>query len=132
MGSDDADSVIAASGTAVAGDDVHDLISSDRVEGTVVYNREGERLGTIRNFMVGKRDGRVRYAVLSFGGLFGLGERYHPVPWDVLTYDVGRGGYVIDLDKDTLKGSPSFERDNEPAYDRAYWEYVHGHYGIPF
>lgn len=116
----------------IARDETHDLISSDKVEGTVAYNRQGERLGTISSFMVGKRDGRVKYAVLSFGGLFGLGDRHHPVPWGVLTYDTGQGGYVIDLDKEILKNSPSYERGSEPTYDRAYGEQVYGYYGLPF
>lgn len=114
----------------IARDETHDLISSDKVEGTVAYNRQGERLGTISSFMVGKRDGRVKYAVLSFGGLFGLGDRHHPVPWGVLTYDTGQGGYVIDLDKEILKNSPSYARGSEPTYDRAYGEQVYGYYGL--
>ena len=52
-------------------DETRFLIASDRVEGTAVYNRQGDNLGTIKNFMVGKRDGRVHYAVMSFGGLLG-------------------------------------------------------------
>lgn len=66
-------------------DETSDLIASNRVEGAAVYNRQGERLGTVSHFMVGKRSGRVEYAVMSFGGLFGLGESHHPLPWDVLT-----------------------------------------------
>lgn len=116
----------------IARDETHDLISSEKVDGTAVYNRQGEKLGTIHHFMVGKRDGRVRYAVLSFGGLFGMGERYYPLPWDVLTYDTSMGGYVIDLDKNVLEGAPSFERNDEPAYDRAYGERVYGHYGLSY
>jgi sporulation protein YlmC with PRC-barrel domain len=116
----------------VARDETHDLISSEKVDGTAVYNRQGERLGTISNFMVGKRDGRVRYAVLSFGGLFGMGENYHPVPWEVLTYDTDQGGYVIDLDKEILKSSPSYKKGDEPSYDREYGERVYGHYGVSY
>lgn len=118
--------------STIARDETHDLIASEKVEGTAVYNRDGERLGTIKNFMVGKRDGRVRYAVLSFGGLFGMGERFHPLPWDVLTYDTDKGGYVVDLDKEILRNSPSYERGSEPTYDRTYGEQVYGYYGVPF
>ena len=57
------------------------LIASDRVEGTAVYDRAGERLGTVHNFMVDKRSGQVAYAVMSFGGFLGMGESYHPLPW---------------------------------------------------
>ena len=113
-------------------DETRDLISSDKVEGTAVYNRKGEKLGTISNFMVGKRNGRVEYAVLSFGGLFGMGERNYPLPWDVLTYDPDQEGYVVDLDKDRLKEAPSYERGSDPTYDRTFGEQVYGYYGITY
>ena len=113
-------------------DETSDLISSDKVEGTAVYNRKGEKLGMISNFMVGKRNGRVEYAVLSFGGLFGMGERNYPLPWDVLTYDPDQGGYVVDLDKDRLKEAPSYERGSDPIYDRTFGEQVYGYYGITY
>lgn len=113
-------------------DETKDLISSDKVEGTAAYNRKGEKLGTISNFMVGKRNGRVEYAVLSFGGLFGMGERNYPLPWDVLTYDPDQGGYVVDLDKDRLKEAPSYERGSDPTYDRTFGEQVYGYYGITY
>ena len=115
-----------------ARDETTDLISSEKVEGTAVYNREGEKLGTISNFMVGKRNGRVEYAVLSFGGLFGMGERNYPLPWDVLTYDTDKDGYVVDLDKDRLKDAPSYERGSDPSYDRTYGEQVYRYYGVTY
>jgi hypothetical protein len=116
----------------IARDETFDLISSDKVEGTHVYNRDGEHLGTITNFMVGKRDGKVRYAILTFGGLFGMGDRHYPLPWEVLTYDTDKGGYAVDLDKDVLKNAPSFERGSEPSYDRTYDEQVQGYYGLNY
>ena len=87
-----------ASGS-VATDETDELIASNKVEGTDVYNRQGEHLGTVYNFMVGKRSGQVAYAVMSFGGLLGMGESYHPLPWNALTYDTNQGGYVVDLDR---------------------------------
>lgn len=110
----------------------HRLIASNKVEDTTVYNRQGDRLGTVHNFMVDKRSGQVEYAVMSFGGFLGIGESYHPLPWKVLTYDTDRGGYVVDLDKDKLEKAPSYRPGNEPNYDRAYDERVHGYYGMPF
>ena len=115
------------------GEIVHDettnLIASDKVEGTEVFNRDGEKLGTIKNFMVGKRNGRVEYAVLSFGGLFGMGERFHPLPWNALDYDTDKGGFVVDIDKEKLESGPSFERGQEPQFNREFGEKVYGHYG---
>ncbi|MDT9599100.1 PRC-barrel domain-containing protein [Sphingosinicella rhizophila] len=116
-------------GESLDHDETDGLISSEKVDGTAVYNRQGERLGSIHHLMVGKRDGRVRYAVMNFGGILGIGERYHPLPWDVLTYDTDMGGYSVDLDKERLEGAPSFERGQEPAYDRVYAERIGGFYG---
>ena len=108
-------------------DETQSLISSEKVDGTSVYSRDGDKLGSIRHFMVGKQDGRVRYAVLSFGGLF-EGDRYYPLPWDALTYNTKLDGYEIGLDKEQLKNGPSYERGAEPIYDTGYSDEIHSHY----
>ena len=95
-------------------DETTDLIASNKVEGTAVYNRQGERLGEVYNFMVGKRSGRVAYAVMSFGGFLGMGQRYHALPWNALDYDTNRDGFVIDADKDMLMKAPSYQEGDEP------------------
>ncbi len=120
------------SNDTLAREETDDLISSEKVDGTTVYNHQGEKLGTIKHFMVGKRDGRVRYAVMSFGGLFGMGESYHPLPCESLKYDENMGGYVVDIDKEQLQNGPSYERDREPVYDRAYGQQVYGYYGMAY
>ena len=99
---------------SVEREETTDLIASDKVEGTAVYNRQGEKLGEVYNFMVGKRSGQVAYAVMSFGGFLGIGQKYHLLPWSALTYDTSRGGYVIDADKDRLMGAPSYQSWEEP------------------
>ena len=83
-------------------------ISARRVEGTAVYNARGDHLGTIHDVMIDKRRGAVSYAVMSFGGFLGIGEKYHPLPWNLLTYDEQRGGYVVDLTEEQLRGAPNF------------------------
>jgi sporulation protein YlmC with PRC-barrel domain len=113
-------------------DETQQLIASNKVEGTAVYNREGEKLGSIYNFMVDKRSGEVEYAVLSFGGLFGMGGDYYPLPWEVLDYDTDRGGYAIDLDKSVLEKAPHYSREAEPPYDRGYGQQVYGYYGLEY
>ena len=107
------------------------LIASDKVEGTRVYSRDGERLGTIRNFMVDKRSGHVEYAVLEFGGVLGIGSEFYPLPWSLLTYDEGQGGYVVDLDKNKLEGAPRY-RDRDPTWDEIYGRQVYGYYGLAY
>ena len=110
----------------------HRLIASNRVEGTAVYNRAGEKLGRIEYFMVDKVSGKSEYAVMSFGGLFGLGGRHYPIPWDMLHYDPDKGGYVVDLDKAKLEKGPSFAPGEEPEFDRRYDERVHDYYGVVY
>ena len=68
-----------------------------------MFDSKGQRLGSVYNFMVDKITGQVAYAVMSFGGFLGLGERFYPLPWKSLSYDPARGGYVVDLDKDRLE-----------------------------
>ena len=118
-------------GRDIATDETDRLIASNKVEGTTVYNEDREKLGSIYNFMVDKRSGRVSYAVLQFGGLFGLGTDFYPLPWELLTYDTEQGGYVVDLEKSVLEKAPRYGGD-EPRYDRAFDERVHGYYGLTY
>src|SRR5438270_13783367 len=111
---------VAARGLAT--DETDRLISSDKVEGTPVYNPKGERLGKVHHLMIDKYTGQVAYAVMSFGGFLGIGESYHPLPWKVLTYDTRLGGYVVDhLDRSRLEGAPSYTSREMPNWgDRSY------------
>jgi PRC-barrel domain len=111
-------------GRSVAIDETRDLIASDKVEGTAVYDRNGERLGSVYNFMVSKRSGQVAYAVMSFGGWLGMGESYHPLPWHTLTYETDRGGYVINLTKERLRSAPSHKAGQDTSSDSSYWRRV--------
>ena len=108
------------------------LIASNKVEGTAVYARDGSRLGTIYNFMVDKYSGQVEYAVMRYGGFMGLGQRYYPLPWTTLTYDVRAGGYRINLAHCDMAHAPSFTRDDEPDFNREYGRSVHDYYGIRY
>ncbi|HTT85427.1 MAG TPA: PRC-barrel domain-containing protein [Rhizomicrobium sp.] len=92
------------------------LIGSDRVEGTTVYNSNGDRIGTIERVMIDKIGGRVAYAVMSFGGFLGIGSDYYPVPWSLLTYNEQLGGYEVNLTEQQLKGAPKFRKDEPWAY----------------
>jgi sporulation protein YlmC with PRC-barrel domain len=92
-------------------EETHSLISADKVKGTSVYNAAGDNLGSIHDVMIDKRSGHVAYAVLSFGGFLGIGEKYHPLPWNVLNYDEDKGGYNIDLTADQLRDAPSYSNE---------------------
>lgn len=113
-------------------EETHTLISSSKVEGTNVYSPDGEHVGSVDSFMVDKFSGKVSYAVMSFGGFLGIGERYHALPWDTLTYDTNVGGYVVNVTRDQLEGGPSFGRDEEPWTDPEYGRQVNSYYGMPY
>jgi hypothetical protein len=108
------------------------LIASNKVEGTAVYGREGERLGTIYNFMVDKYSGQVEYAVMRYGGFIGMGQRYYPLPWRILDYDIRQEGYRIDMSERDFERAPSFTRQDEPRFDRAYGRRVNDYYGLDY
>jgi hypothetical protein len=111
-------------------DRAHELISSARVEGTPVYNPAGEKLGTIHSVMIHKVSGQVGYALLEFGGFLGVSSRVHPLPWQKLTYDKHRHGYVVDLSRETLLNAPTLSLDaaDRPT-ERGYEEALFGYYG---
>ena len=110
----------------------HDHILATTVKGTDVYNPEGQHLGHIDDIVLKKSDGRAAYAIMSFGGFLGLGEQYHPLPWQSLTYDTGREGYVVNVSREQLEGAPSYRPGEEPDWnDRAYGERIYTHYGYP-
>lgn len=96
------------------------LISSSKVEGTPVVDRDGAKIGTITSFMVDKYTGRVAYAVLSFGGTMGMGASLFPLPWPVLDYDENAGGYMLDISKEEMKDAPRFEKNDEPEFSPEY------------
>src|SRR4051812_40954629 len=113
-------------------DETESLIASDKVEGTAVYNPEGEKLGSIYNFMVDKVSGQVEYAVLQFGGFLGMGSDYYPVPWAALEYDEDQSGYVIDVDKEFLEKAPRYSASETPRFTTAYGSQVDAAYGVEY
>jgi sporulation protein YlmC with PRC-barrel domain len=85
------------------------VISADKVEGTAVYDRSGNRLGTVDDVMLDKVSGKALYAIMSFGGFLGMGENHYPLPWSSLTYDPNQGGYVVELTKEQLESAPTYD-----------------------
>lgn len=109
------------------------LILSSRVIGTGVFDRAGKRLGHVDDLSIEKAGGRSVYAIMSFGGVFGIGERFHPVPWDLLDFDPAIGGFVVDLEESVLRNAPHYDRDELRALGgaayRRYGEEVFAYYG---
>lgn len=96
-------------------DSPHHLIMSSRVIGKPAFNRAGERIGHVEDLSIHKTSGEVVYGILSFGGFLGIGERYHPVPWSMLDYDLAKGGFLVPLEKEALQAAPSLSREELEA-----------------
>lgn len=110
-----------------------DAIEASRVNGTRVYNTDGDNLGHIYDIVIGKRDGRVKYAIMSFGGFLGIGEEYHPLPWEVLKFDERQGGYVVGITIDQLKDAPRFGAAERPDWVNAdYGRRINDYYGVAY
>ena len=106
------------------------LIGSDKVSGDQRLQSGGGGPRRDWDVMIDKASGKVAYAVMSFGGFLGIGERYYPVPWSMLKYDTARGGYVVDLSKSRLEGAPSYGEGGFAGLgDRDYEARLHDFYG---
>jgi len=106
----------------------HQLVSSEDVEGTEVYDAAGTNIGEIDHLMIDKTSGRVAYAVMSFGGFLGLGHSHYPVPWGALKYDTSLSGFRTNISEQQLKDAPQFSDDSWGDRD---WETrTHQHYGV--
>jgi hypothetical protein len=107
------------------------LIAGQKVEGTTVFNLAGEKLGTVEDIMIDKVSGRAIYAVMSFGGFLGMGEKFHPLPWATLKYDEQKGGFVVNLDKKVLEGAPNYDVDSDFEWTPDYGRKVDSYYKTP-
>ena len=109
----------------------HELIASDRVEGTAVFRSNGQRIGHIQRIMIDKRTGQAAYAVMNFGGFLGLGEASYPLPWSLLDYNPALGGYAVEVTDEQLKDAPKLAaNDSLDLGDRARDIGIYNYYGI--
>lgn len=107
-------------------------LSASTMIGDDVTNPAGEDLGNVEEIMLDINGGRIAYAVLSFGGFLGLGDKYFAVPWDALTVDTEEHAFILDVDKETLENAPGFDKDNWPQTvngDDAWLVEVYDYYG---
>jgi len=110
------------------------IMDSAKIVGCKVENPKGENLGKIENLMLDLSEGRILYAVLSFGGFLGMGDKLFPVPVDALAFRTNEKGNlercIVDIDKETLKNAPGYEKDKLPSTaDRTFATKVYTHYG---
>jgi sporulation protein YlmC with PRC-barrel domain len=106
------------------------VLSASTLQGDGVRNAAGEDLGKIEEFMIDLETGRVAYAVLSFGGFLGMGNKLFALPWDALDLDTDEHKFVLNVDKEVLKKAPGFDKDNWPDFtDRSWGAGIYKYYG---
>lgn len=122
-----------------AGPDTHTgpgphLMGADTLIGNEVYNPQSEELGDIKEIMLDMRTGHVSYAVMSFGGFLGMGQKLFAVPWDALKLDTENKRFVLDVNKERLESAPGFDKNHWPDMADVAWEKgIHAYYGTrPF
>jgi sporulation protein YlmC with PRC-barrel domain len=90
------------------------LLSAKSIEKDSVKNTEGKDLGNIQELMIDTDNGKIEYAVLSFGGLMGMGDKYFAIPWGAISVDRENKNLILNVDKELLKDAPGFDKDNWP------------------
>lgn len=106
------------------------VLSASTLEGDTVCNAAGEDLGNIEDIMIDTHDGRVAYAVLSFGGFLGIGDKLFAVPWEALRIDQDNKRIVLNVEKEQLKDAPGFDKDHWPDMaDPSFTQQIQSHYG---
>jgi sporulation protein YlmC with PRC-barrel domain len=92
-------------------------ILASKVRGTPVYNDAGDKIGTVEDIVLDKQSNQILFAALGFGGVLGMGEKYYPVPWSMLDYSEDKGGYVVPLNKESIKKAPAYELKDLTKHD---------------
>ncbi|AYK14606.1 MAG: PRC-barrel domain-containing protein [Methanosarcina flavescens] len=106
-----------------------DFLSASTLKGDKVVNAAGDDLGKIEELMIDLRDGRLAFAVLSFGGFLGLGNKLFAIPWQAFRLKLHDHALVLDVPKETLEKAEGFDKDNWPVTSREWLSTVYNYYG---
>src|SRR4051794_40405509 len=96
------------------------LMGAHTLTGEKVVNHHAEELGSIKEFMLDMRTGKVAYAVMSFG-LFSVGEKLFAVPWTAMRLDTVNKCFVVNIEREHLINAPGFEKDAWPDMNDPEW-----------
>jgi sporulation protein YlmC with PRC-barrel domain len=108
-----------------------ELMAAATLTGEPVVTPTGEELGKIEAIMLDVCSGRIAYAVLSFGGFLGLGEKLFAIPWSALTLDIRAKKFILDIGKEKLERAPGFDKDHWPPMADSRWATeLHGYYDV--
>jgi sporulation protein YlmC with PRC-barrel domain len=107
------------------------IVPAKTVIGSNVVNASYEDLGKIEDLVLDASAGRIAYAVLSFGGFLGMGDKYFAIPWNAFSFNLPMSRVVLNVEKKLLEKAPGFDKDNWPNMADATWGTgIHKHYGL--
>jgi sporulation protein YlmC with PRC-barrel domain len=105
--------------------------TASSIIGSKIKNEQGEHLGKIEDLMVNLLSGRVTYAVLSFGGFLGLGEKYFAIPMEALALDPTDQIFILNVPSEKLDDAHGFDKNNWPNMADRRWETgIYSHYNL--
>jgi len=106
------------------------VLSASSLTGDKVVNEKGEHLGAIEELMIDLDKGRIAYAVLSFGGFLGMGEKLFAIPWDALKVDLDEKRLILNVKKERLENAPGFDKGHWPNMaDQTWGAEIYRYYG---
>lgn len=113
--------------------EMYGVVSASKIIGEAVVNREDESLGKIHELVIDAREGRLAYAVLSFGGFMGMGNKLFAMPWQAFEFANTENKLILNVDKEKLRAAPGFDTDAKwPDFaDRTWGGTIHEYYGFP-
>ena len=101
--------------------------------GADVENPQGQDLGDIKDVVIDRASGRIAYAVVSFGGFLGMGEKLFAVPWGAFSQPSdNKDKFVLAVDKERLTNAPGFDANNWPQMASQEWvTSLYSYYNVP-
>jgi sporulation protein YlmC with PRC-barrel domain len=108
------------------------VLQATTILGTKILNRAGEQLGSLKELVIDLEDGRIAYAVLSFGGILGKGDKLFAIPWEALILNPKDRTFILDVKKEVLKQAPGFDKDHWPdnaQYEAGWLSAIYEYYG---
>ncbi len=108
-------------------DDGH-LISANALAGLTLFDRGGEKLGVLKELFVNKMTGQIEFVLGATGGFLGVGEKFHPLPWGLLTYNSTPEGYVVAVDRNEIRAAPAYDRDQLTSNNYGWGDQVHRYF----
>ena len=112
--------------------EMYGVVSASKIIGEAVINRQNEDLGRIHELVIDAKEGRLAYAVLSFGGFMGMGNKLFAMPWKAFEFAATENKLILNVDKEKLKAAPGFDKDAKwPDFaDRTWGKGIYEYYGF--